>query len=165
MDANGEPDNPFVDHAPIGNQPLVDTPLVVMFVQVRYSAVDNFEPYAQHIAKSLRATYPVKESGLVQQIQIGADQNVSAQPAEPVMTLRPINDGLTVTIARDSIAIESRIYPGRRDLLRVIEREAGAGNVDMSVGYIGMFPTNYPIQAVHQFTSGPDEAIMKVLRI
>ena len=46
--------------------------------------------------------------------------------------------------------------------LKIIDREAGPGNVKMSVGYVGMFPTNYPIQAVHVFTSGPDEAILKV---
>ncbi len=46
--------------------------------------------------------------------------------------------------------------------LKIIDREAGAGNVEMSVGYVGMFPSNYPIQLVHQFMSGPDEAIFKV---
>jgi multidrug efflux pump subunit AcrB len=47
--------------------------------------------------------------------------------------------------------------------LRVIEREAGgADKVKMSVGYVGSFPTNYPIQAVHQWTGGPDEVQMKV---
>jgi multidrug efflux pump subunit AcrB len=45
---------------------------------------------------------------------------------------------------------------------RFIQNEAGAGGVKSTVGYVGMFPTNYPIQAVHQWTSGPDEAILKV---
>jgi multidrug efflux pump subunit AcrB len=48
--------------------------------------------------------------------------------------------------------------------LKIIEREAGgAQNVQMSVGYIGSFPTNYPIQAVHQWSSGPEEIQMKVM--
>jgi multidrug efflux pump subunit AcrB len=47
--------------------------------------------------------------------------------------------------------------------LRLIEREAGGPqNVTMSVGYVGSFPTNYPIQAVHQWTSGPEEVQLKV---
>lgn len=47
--------------------------------------------------------------------------------------------------------------------LRVIEREAGgADQVAMSVAYVGSFPTNYPIQAVHQWSSGPEEVQMKV---
>jgi multidrug efflux pump subunit AcrB len=47
--------------------------------------------------------------------------------------------------------------------LKLIEREAGGPqNVKMSVGYIGSFPTNYPIQAVHQWSSGPEEVQLKV---
>lgn len=47
--------------------------------------------------------------------------------------------------------------------LRLIEREAGGTDkVKMSVGYVGSFPTNYPIQAVHQWTSGPEEVQLKV---
>ena len=45
---------------------------------------------------------------------------------------------------------------------KIIAREAGPGAVQATVGYVGMFPTNYPIQAVHQWTSGPEEAILKV---
>ena len=48
--------------------------------------------------------------------------------------------------------------------LKIIEREAGgAQNVQMSVGYVGSFPTNYPIQAVHQWSSGPEEIQLKVM--
>ncbi len=47
--------------------------------------------------------------------------------------------------------------------LKLIEREAGgADRVKMSVGYIGSFPTNYPIQGVHQWSSGPEEVQLKV---
>ncbi|CAN5191510.1 efflux RND transporter permease subunit [soil metagenome] len=49
-----------------------------------------------------------------------------------------------------------------RQAVRIIEDEAGPAGVNMTVGYVGMFPTNYPIQAVHQWTSGPDEMLMKV---
>jgi multidrug efflux pump subunit AcrB len=47
--------------------------------------------------------------------------------------------------------------------LDLIEREAGGPqSVKMSVGYVGSFPSNYPIQAVHQWTSGPEEVQLKV---
>jgi multidrug efflux pump subunit AcrB len=49
-----------------------------------------------------------------------------------------------------------------QEATRLIKEEVGAGGVDMTVGYVGMFPTNYPIQAVHQWTSGPDEALLRV---
>ncbi|MGL4551348.1 MAG: efflux RND transporter permease subunit [Gemmataceae bacterium] len=49
-----------------------------------------------------------------------------------------------------------------QEATRLIREEVGAGNVDATVGYIGMFPTNYPIQAIHQWTSGPGECLLKV---
>ena len=45
---------------------------------------------------------------------------------------------------------------------KIVRHEAGPDAVKATVGYVGMFPTNYPIQAVHQWTSGPEEAILKV---
>ncbi|HEY1186838.1 MAG TPA: efflux RND transporter permease subunit, partial [Gemmata sp.] len=49
-----------------------------------------------------------------------------------------------------------------QEATRLIKEEVGAGNVEATVGYIGMFPTNYPIQAIHQWTSGPGECLLKV---
>ena len=49
-----------------------------------------------------------------------------------------------------------------QEALRYIADEVGPGNVDMSVGYIGLFPTNYPVQGIYQWTSGPEETYMKV---
>ena len=49
-----------------------------------------------------------------------------------------------------------------QEATRLIKEEVGAGNVDATVGYVGMFPTNYPIQAIHQWTSGPGECLLKV---
>ena len=49
-----------------------------------------------------------------------------------------------------------------RYAVQFIEAEAGPGGVALTVGYVGMFPTNYPIQAVHQWTSGPEDVLLKV---
>jgi multidrug efflux pump subunit AcrB len=49
-----------------------------------------------------------------------------------------------------------------QEATRLIKDELGPGNVGMTAGYVGMFPTNYPIQAIHVWTSGPEEAFMKV---
>ena len=49
-----------------------------------------------------------------------------------------------------------------QEATRLIKEEMGAENVDATVGYIGMFPTNYPIQAIHQWTSGHGECLLKV---
>jgi multidrug efflux pump subunit AcrB len=49
-----------------------------------------------------------------------------------------------------------------KEALRFINEEAGPGNVELTVGYIGMFPSNYSIQAIYQWTNGPEEAALKV---
>ncbi|MDY3558098.1 efflux RND transporter permease subunit [Gemmata sp. JC673] len=49
-----------------------------------------------------------------------------------------------------------------QEATRLIKEEVGPENVEATVGYVGMFPTNYPIQAVHQWTSGPGECLLKV---
>ncbi len=49
-----------------------------------------------------------------------------------------------------------------REAVRAIEEEAGPGNVRLTVGYIGLIPSSYPIQGVYQWTSGPEEVILKV---
>jgi multidrug efflux pump subunit AcrB len=48
------------------------------------------------------------------------------------------------------------------EALRRIGEAVGPGNLAGSVGYVGNFPSNYPIQAVYQWTSGPEESILKV---
>lgn len=48
-----------------------------------------------------------------------------------------------------------------REVVRLIERESG-DRVSMTVAYIGMIPTNYPVQGTIQWTSGPEEIILQV---
>jgi len=47
-------------------------------------------------------------------------------------------------------------------VLDIINREAGPGNVDLTLGYIGTQGSSYPINAVFLWTSGPHEAILNV---
>src|SRR6266481_4961426 len=47
-------------------------------------------------------------------------------------------------------------------VLATITREAGAGNLDRTLGYIGTQPSSYPINTVFLWTSGPQQAIMNV---
>ena len=47
-------------------------------------------------------------------------------------------------------------------VLAAITREAGAGNLDLTLGYIGTQPSSYPINTVFLWTSGPHQAIMNV---
>jgi multidrug efflux pump subunit AcrB len=47
-------------------------------------------------------------------------------------------------------------------VLAVITREAGASNLDLTLGYIGTQPSSYPINTVFLWTSGPQQAIVNV---
>ena len=49
-----------------------------------------------------------------------------------------------------------------RRVLNIINREAGPGNVDLTLGYVGVQGSSYPINTVFLWTSGPHEAILNV---
>ena len=38
----------------------------------------------------------------------------------------------------------------------------GRENVAISVGYVGLIPSSYPINAIYQWTGGPEEAVLRV---
>jgi multidrug efflux pump subunit AcrB len=46
--------------------------------------------------------------------------------------------------------------------LAVIQREAGRENVEITTGFIGVQPPSYPINTIFLWTSGPQEAVLKV---
>jgi len=46
--------------------------------------------------------------------------------------------------------------------LVTITREAGASNLDLTLGYVGTQPSSYPINSVFLWTSGPQQAIINV---
>lgn len=43
-----------------------------------------------------------------------------------------------------------------------IRKEAGPGNVDLSIGYVGTYAPSYPVNLIYLWTSGPQEAVLKV---
>jgi len=47
-------------------------------------------------------------------------------------------------------------------VLQFIGKEAGASNVEGSIGYVGIQPTSYPINTILLWTSGPHEAVLRV---
>jgi multidrug efflux pump subunit AcrB len=46
--------------------------------------------------------------------------------------------------------------------LAVVEEMVGPGNVESSVGYVGAYPPQYPVQYIFSWTSGPEEASLRV---
>ncbi|MBX3278048.1 MAG: efflux RND transporter permease subunit [Acidobacteria bacterium] len=46
--------------------------------------------------------------------------------------------------------------------LDAISEEAGAGNVAITLGFVGTQPASYPVNTIHLWTSGPQEAVLLV---
>src|SRR5205823_2291420 len=47
-------------------------------------------------------------------------------------------------------------------MLDLIKGEVGQDNVEVSVGFVGLQPPNYPINTIYLWTSGYDEAVLQV---
>jgi multidrug efflux pump subunit AcrB len=61
--------------------------------------------------------------------------------------------------------IGSRVEATERlslNVLRSIQEAAGPGNVDITLGYVGAPPPNYPINTIYLWTSGQHEAVLRV---
>ncbi len=48
------------------------------------------------------------------------------------------------------------------DMLDLVKQEVGADNVALTLGYAGMIHSNFPVNAVYQWSRGPEEAILYV---
>jgi len=48
------------------------------------------------------------------------------------------------------------------DVLETIRGALGADDVEISVGYVGLIPSSYPINAIFQWTGGPEEVVLRV---
>ena len=48
------------------------------------------------------------------------------------------------------------------DMLDLVKQEVGAENVALTLGYVGMIHSNFPVNAVYQWSRGPEEAILYV---
>ncbi|MFO0958379.1 MAG: efflux RND transporter permease subunit [Isosphaeraceae bacterium] len=46
--------------------------------------------------------------------------------------------------------------------LDAIKAEVGVNKVATTIGYVGLIPSSYPINAIYQWTGGPEEAILRV---
>src|SRR5262249_14414857 len=49
-----------------------------------------------------------------------------------------------------------------KQALATIGEEVGRDNVEISVGYVGNIPSSYPINAIFQWTGGPEEVVLRV---
>ncbi len=48
------------------------------------------------------------------------------------------------------------------EVLKTIREEVGTNNIEISIGYVGLIPSSYPINAIYQWTGGPEELVLRV---
>jgi multidrug efflux pump subunit AcrB len=46
--------------------------------------------------------------------------------------------------------------------LEIVNRVIGPGNVEITSDFVGVVPSSYPVDLIHLFTSGPQEAIIQI---
>ena len=59
----------------------------------------------------------------------------------------------------------TRIEETERTVLRALDtirREIGDGNIAITSDFVGVVPSSYPVNLIHLFTSGPQEAVIQV---
>ena len=55
-----------------------------------------------------------------------------------------------------------RTEEATQELLKVAEDIVGKGNIDISSAFVGTQPSSYPVNLIHLWTSGPQEAVIKI---
>ena len=48
------------------------------------------------------------------------------------------------------------------DVLDVIREQVGGQNIELTLGYVGTVPASFPINAVYQWSRGPEEALLRI---
>src|ERR1039457_1079949 len=59
----------------------------------------------------------------------------------------------------------TRVEESERQVLRaldVIRREIGGDNIEITSDFVGVVPSSYPVNLIHLFTSGPQEAVIQI---
>src|SRR5262249_39645480 len=49
-----------------------------------------------------------------------------------------------------------------KEAVAVIGEEVGGDNVAITLGYVGLLPSTYPINNIYLWTRGPEEAVLRV---
>jgi multidrug efflux pump subunit AcrB len=49
-----------------------------------------------------------------------------------------------------------------KQVLEAISRDVGPGNVELSLGFVGVQPPNFPVNAIYLWSSGPEEAVLQI---
>jgi multidrug efflux pump subunit AcrB len=123
-----------------------------LFGRIR-SAYERYLGAMLRIRVPLVLVYVVASIGLVWILLPGMGTEIFPDANAPLMRLRmraPTGTRIEVT---------ERMVLRALDLLN---REIGPGNVEITSDFLGLIPSSYPVDLIHLFTSGPQEAIIQI---
>jgi multidrug efflux pump subunit AcrB len=115
--------------------------------------------YESYLAATLRLRLPlvlvylVASIGLVWLLLPGMGTEIFPDANAPLLRLRmraPTGTRIEVT---ERLVLRA---------LDVINHEIGPDNVEITSDFLGLIPSSYPVDLIHLFTSGPQEAIIQV---
>ncbi len=132
-------------------------------VQAHHSADERFERFRQRFSSTLKrimkrqslllATYAVVAAVVLIFLMPRLAREIFPSAAASQFRLRfDAPDGTRVPLTEELT----------RRVLEVINREAGRGNIEATLSYVGMQASSYPINTVFLWTSGPHEAVMNI---
>ncbi len=117
------------------------------------------EQYEYALTKLLRIRWLVMPTYVV--VCLGAIAWVSPQLGQGVFPVVDAGQFRLRMRAPDGTHIE-RSEALAKQALKLIGEELGRENIELTLGYVGMIPSNFPVNAVYQWSRGPEEAILYV---
>lgn len=133
--------------------------LSVWFLRLSHASEAKFEIYGRYVRSTLRLRWPLMGSyavgaaALLTLLWPSLGRELFPVTGEELFQLRLRAPSGTRIERTELVALRALDY---------IRQEAGAANVRISTGFIGVQPASYPINTIHLFTSGPHEAVLKV---
>jgi multidrug efflux pump subunit AcrB len=133
------------------------------FVEAHHSADERFDRFRQRFVATLnrlmkRQTLLLVAYGVIAAVVLGlifprlAREILPSSAASQFRLRFDAPDGTRVPVTEQIT----------RQVLDIINREAGQGNVEATLSYVGMQGSSYPINTVFLWTNGPHEAVMNV---
>jgi len=127
--------------------------------------------HAQEEFSGMRAGYAATISGIVRLRWVLAPVYLLAAAAAVYIMGRPLGIEIFPVVDAGQFSLRLRAPAGTRmeqtekialEALETVKREVGAGNVEISLGFVGVQPGAYPVNTIHLWTGGPEEAVMQV---
>ena len=145
--------------------------LAVLLLRPRGNAAHHDEHDSLDWFGRIRATYESILSRLIQfrwvlagVYLIGCVLAIAAIPPRLGQSIFPVVDAGQFRLRMrgpDGTHIE-KTESLAKQALEIIDQEIGKENVILTLGYVGMIHSNFPVNAVYQWSRGPEEAILYV---